>query len=273
MNRTLPARLAVLTAGSAVALAAVVGTAAPASAGPAPAGSIGYPGALDAVGAWKQAHDTIAHPAPSVEQAALLAKKDQRAAASAARPASIATGDYALPPNQQGQTKSYWCGPAAVAEALNLRGVNISQATAADILNTDTSGTAWYGVNADVAHPTSYPIPDVLNHYTNAGYVPVGLAYTPSASDISTYKSRLLSNINTGYPLVGNGWEVTNGPHLAGHPNIVIYHWFTIRGYSQFGDQTQYEDSATTVWSTVPAYQTMSTSTIITILGGRGYVW
>lgn len=259
-----------LTAGAVLAAAALVVLAAPAAAAPGVAASTAPTAAsagISAAAAYKQRTDTDPHVAIP---AAAAAKPLRRSARTNWGPG---TGDYALRPNQQGQITGYYCGPAAVSEALDLRGVGLSQSQAAGKLRTDGNGTAWSGVNANVGTTTGYPVPDVLNAYTNAGYVPVAVPYTPSGGDVGSFKSRLVSNVDTGYPLVGDGWEVPGGPHLAGHPNVEIFHWFTIRGYSSWGDQTQYEDSATTVWGTVPPYQTMSTATIVTILGGRGYVW
>jgi hypothetical protein len=85
----------------------------------------------------------------------------------------------------------------------------------------------------------------------------------------------ILACVHNGWPLIGDAWEVPNGPHLVGHPvNLEIYHWFTINGYNDWGNQTQYMDSATTIWPSVPPYTSnFSSSTLVTILGGRGYVW
>lgn len=80
-----------------------------------------------------------------------------------------------------------------------------------------------------------------------------------------------------GFALVGDAYEVPGGPHLVGHPNITIYHWFDIRGYTSSGANTEYEDSvhgSSTSWAGgVPAYSTLSSTTIAKIVGGRGYVW
>src|SRR5436190_15885557 len=80
-------------------------------------------------------------------------------------------------------------------------------------------------------------------------------------------------------PLVGDAWEAPVGPHLVGHPtNREIFHWFEIRGYQNSGGSTMYEDSvhgaSSISWSgSVPAYSTLATSTVVTIISGRGYVW
>ena len=79
--------------------------------------------------------------------------------------------------------------------------------------------------------------------------------------------------------LAGNAYEVPGGPHLVGHPaGQQIMHWFDIRGYAQSGAVTAYEDSVhgapSIAWgSSVPAYSTLPSTTIVYILGARGYVW
>jgi hypothetical protein len=188
----------------------------------------------------------------------------------------------ALAENQNAQTTTYYCGPAAVKEVLGQRGIGGIQANLADAMNTTTDGTAWSGVNADVSHTTGHPVPDVLNdRISSAGqsftYISQAVANPASAANISDYKGYLQSDIYVGSALVGDAYEVPGGPHLVGHPNITIYHWFDIRGYNTSGANTLYEDSvhgSATSWAgSVPAYSTLSSTTIAEIVGGRGYVW
>ncbi|GAC1379080.1 MAG: hypothetical protein NVSMB48_01820 [Marmoricola sp.] len=122
---------------------------------------------------------------------------------------------------------------------------------------------------------------DVLNaYYGYQGYFSaVDVAYTPTSGEISTYELNLRNDIEGHIPIAGDAYEVPNGPHLVGHPvGATIFHYFEIRGYSNTGGSTAYEDSvhgATSIsWSSgVPAYSTLSSSTIVNIVGGRGYVW
>ena len=98
---------------------------------------------------------------------------------------------------------------------------------------------------------------------------------------VRTYEIDLVTDINHngGVPLAGNAYEVADGPHLVGHPeNQQISHWFDIRGYSNSGATTKYEDSvhgaSSVSWSAaVPAYSALSSRTIVDILGARGYDW
>jgi hypothetical protein len=185
-----------------------------------------------------------------------------------------------LAANQLPQATWWYCGPAAVSEAIDARqhaGFVSQDELANQLKTTSDSGTAWYGIWVDTSPSTGYPIPDVLNNrIPGNNYLPVALPYSPSGSDVDTFIARLTYDIDIGWPMIGDAWEVPGGPHLVGHPNIEIFHWFEIRGYSERGGQSHYEDSAANApslgWS-VPPYSQMPSSTIVTILGGRGYVW
>lgn len=195
-------------------------------------------------------------------------------AAAAAAPASAA-----LAADQNPQKTSYWCGPASVNEALGQMGKWFTQAQLASELGTTPAGTAWSGGPTR----TGFPVPDVMNaHQSRNYYIPNPVPSSPSSTDVSNYKANLVSNISAvGAPLIGDAWEVPGGQyHLAGHPiNSTIFHWFDIRGYTNNGASTMYEDSVhgadnVIAWAgNVPAYSTMSSTAIVTIVGGRGYVW
>jgi hypothetical protein len=180
-----------------------------------------------------------------------------------------------LAPTQQPQVTNYYCGPATVSEMLAQLGKRVSQVTAARELGTTASGTNWSDNNG-------YPVPDVLNkNQKKNDYVAVALPWSPTNADIRTFETDLVADLNHkgGVPLAGNAYEVAGGPHLVGNPvNQTIFHWFDIRGYSDYGAVTDYEDSvhgASSIgWAAqVPAYSSMSTSAIVNILGARGYDW
>lgn len=176
-----------------------------------------------------------------------------------------------LPKNHQAQQYSNYCGPASMSMALNHMGVNWSQATIAKKvgISPGRGGTDWGDfINVANSAPGSFAWDDQQ------------LAYTPTTAEKSAYKTRLLASINgqTGsglrYPLVGDAWEVSGGPHLPGHPaNQTIFHWFHIRGYEQSGAQTWIQDPATSVWSGVPAHSLNDSNKLVTIMGGRGYLY
>jgi hypothetical protein len=245
---------------------------------------------------WKTAHDTDPHLPLTPEQLKMTAEK--RAAENpfgtgSASPLAFGVldstcgsacdggGGYpssaSIAANQTSQATSYYCGPASVHEALDAVGVGLSQAAAASALRTTTAGTAWSGGGTS---PSGYPVPDVLNRYQSRNYYvpqPVGSA---TSSAIQTYENDLEMDISSiRAAVVGNAWEVPGGYHLVGHPaNAQIFHWFEIRGYYGSGGTTLYEDSvhgaASISWSgSVPAYSSLPSYQIVSIVSGRGYVW
>jgi hypothetical protein len=176
---------------------------------------------------------------------------------------------------QQAQALEYYCGPATVAEMLAQLGRHVSQAAAARELGTGPAGTGW-------AAAGGYPVPDVLNANQGInGYVPVALPAQPTAAQLREFEADLVADLNHdgGVPLAGNAYEVAGGPHLAGNPvNETIFHWIDIRGYHKFGAVADYEDSVhgapSIGWSAgVPAYSSLSSQALVSILGGRGYDW
>jgi hypothetical protein len=243
--------------------------------------------------AWKAAHDTDPHLALTQQQLDMTAaKRAAEAQSGGAVPASLVApmgpcgsctggGSYpssaSLIANQTPQATSYYCGPAAVHEALDAVGAALSQSAAAAALHTTTDGTAWSGGGTS---PSGYPVPDVLNRYQNRNsYIPQPVS-SATASAINTYERDLKMDIwALSVPLIGDAWETPTGYHLVGHPNNrQIFHWFEIRGYQNSGGSTMYEDSVhganSISWSgSVPAYSTLASSTIVTIISGRGYVW
>jgi hypothetical protein len=242
--------------------------------------------------AWKATHDTDPHLPLTAEQLEMTAEKraaepqeGDGALAPALAPFAVCgnCGDGGYPSsahlaaNQTAQATSYYCGPASVHEALGTVGVSLSQAAAATKLHTTTQGTAWSGGGTS---PSGYPVPDVLNASQGRNYYVPQPVSSATSSAIGTYKGDLKVDVYAvRAPLVGDAWEVPGGPHLVGHPiNREIFHWFEIRGYQDSGSSTMYEDSvhgaSSISWSgSVPAYSTLASSTIVTIVSGRGYVW
>jgi hypothetical protein len=223
--------------------------------------------APSAVVAYKAAHDT------------LRLRVDLAAAARwgrSARSARSAPTCSAPPPeravlsslDQQGQVTDWYCGPATVSEMAATRGLRVDQDTAGRWMGT-SSGT---GTSVD-------QLTRALNHFVGepggGSYAFVPLSYDPTADERAAFVGRLRSDVTTygGWPVAGDAWEVPGGPHLAGHPDVEIFHWIEIGGLSGGDATAYYADSATTVWSGVPAYTWIDTQTLVTILGGRGYAW
>ncbi len=244
-------------------------------------------------GGWKAAHDTDPHlPLTAQQLNAIAAKRaaepqtDAPLLAPTDIPGSVCgscggSGSYpssaSIVANQTPQATSYWCGPAAVHEALEALGVSVSQSAAAAALHTTTDGTAWSGGGTS---PSGYPVPDVMNRYQSRVYYVPQPVSSATSSAIGTYQRDLEMDIaGLRAPLIGDAWETPTSYHLTGHPNDrQIFHWFEIRGYQSSGASTMYEDSvhgASSIgWSaSVPAYSTLPSSQIVSIVGGRGYVW
>ncbi|MFI8291078.1 hypothetical protein ACIGBL_18295 [Streptomyces sp. NPDC085614] len=238
--------------------------------------------------AYKAAYDTLGAQRLTPAQRRLDAAKQARAAGASAgtRGAGTALAGYKLSGGlHQSQKTSYWCGPATlvITQSAHDGVAGRSQQDAATLLKTNTSGTAWYGVNINVPGPTGYPMADALNHrLPGAGYVPRALPYTPTATDKANFKQHITHNTDNDYAIAGNAWEVPGGPHLVGHPNIEIFHWVSIDGYNTdtAAAQVDYLDPvggvSTSVisWAgSVPKSAHISSDTLTTIMGGRGYVW
>jgi len=170
---------------------------------------------------------------------------------------------------QQGQIAGNYCGPATLVETLAQAGRYPGDQTwAAHQLGTGAPGGSGTGSSTILATVLNAQLAGVA-HYDTV-YV-----YSPYSNYVADYENRLRSDIQSGYGLAAVAEEVHNGPHLNGHPNnaVTIHHFFNIRGYTQSGATTLYEDSATTVWSSVPAYSGISSDTLVRIIAGRQYYW
>ncbi|TML76809.1 MAG: hypothetical protein E6G12_06220 [Actinobacteria bacterium] len=242
--------------------------------------------------AWKAAHDTDPHLPLTPQQLQMTAEKraaENQPTSALIAPTPMATcgascggGGYpssaSLVANQTPQATSYYCGPAAVHEALGAVGISLTQSAAATALHTTTNGTAWSGGGTS---PSGYPVPDVLNRYQSRNYYVPQAVSSATSSAINTYENDLEADISAiRAPVVGDAWETPySSYHLVGHPSDhTIFHWFEIRGYYGSGGNTLYEDSvhgATSIaWSgNVPAYSNLPSYEIVSIVSGRGYIW
>ena len=216
-----------------------------------------------AAAAYKAAHDTARVPATRSAGARRVARTGALACAAAAANRVVLANL-----NQQGQITDYYCGPATVAEMATTRGTPVDQRTSAGWMGTDPNS----GTSVD-------QLVRGLNHFVGdpggGSYGFASLAYDPTSDQRAGFVSNVRSDLTTygGWPVAGDAWEVPGGPHLAGHPDVEIFHWIEIGGLGDGDSATYYADSATTVWSGVPAYSWIDTQTLVTILGGRGYAW
>jgi hypothetical protein len=243
--------------------------------------------------AWKAANDTDPHLPLTAQQLNVIATKRAAEPQTNTPPNTLVGapwsvcgscgggGSYpssaSIVANQTPQATSYYCGPAAVHEALDALGISLTQSAAAVALHTTTDGTAWSGGGTS---PSGYPVPDVMNRYQSRNYYAPQYVSSATSSAISTYQNDLEMDISgIRAPVIGDAWEVPSGYHLVGHPpDRTIFHWFEVRGYYSSGGTTLYEDSvhgATSIsWSgNVPAYSSLPSYQIVSIVSGRGYVW
>ncbi|HEY0238951.1 MAG TPA: C39 family peptidase [Friedmanniella sp.] len=174
---------------------------------------------------------------------------------------------------QEAQVRTYWCGPATLATLVQQSDVHISETRAAKRLKTTRDGTNWYSGGG------TYPMEKALEHYSkDLEYTAANLPYSPSKSDKADYQKRLVTDIAVNHQgIAGNAVEVTNGPHLNGHPNRTIYHWVAVRGYADDGETTRYADpvagSGISWQGPVDRYNEIDSDKIVTIFGARGYIW
>jgi hypothetical protein len=173
------------------------------------------------------------------------------------------------------QITDYYCGPATVeqmsATVLGPSPIGLDQNVAASYMGTTAdSGTSSPQMVNGLNHFVG--VPDFGINY----YVPVSISYNPTGDQRREFLINLQTDVAANSPVAANAWEVVNGPHLPGHPNADIKHWFTIGGWNTNAGQVWMADPATGVkmWgSHVPAYSWYDTYTMETILGGRGYIW
>jgi hypothetical protein len=172
-----------------------------------------------------------------------------------------------------GQVNGNWCGEATIeaisATAPGPSPLGLSQYTIASYMGSRPSDGTSTG-----------QMTNALNHYVGVPdygftfYHMIFMNDNPTSAQRSAFVHDLQMDVDDfSSPLAGDAWEVSGGPHLAGHPNQEIFHWFTIGGWNTNSGQLWYTDSATSVWSSVPAYSWFNMHTAETIMGGRGYVW
>ncbi|MDX2290733.1 MULTISPECIES: C39 family peptidase, partial [Streptomyces] len=183
-----------------------------------------------------------ADPDPFTPQEIATAKAESEAKDRSIAGAKAGLGALAYPAssyltaNHVAQSYSNYCGPATARMTILHQGRDVSQATLASRfgITPGDGGTSWDSMLS------------ALRYYAHPNYAGAFLAYSPTAADQATYKSRLMADIAGTYDsIAGNVWEVVNGPHLPGHPNREIFHWVNIRGYKESGAYSQVQDPAT----------------------------
>lgn len=200
-------------------------------------------------------------------------------------PGSLPTS-ATLTKNQQTQVYDYWCGPAAVLQAIltlhpNSPSTQSGLASNDGGLKTTTDGTAWSGIYVTSSPSTGHPVPDILNNRLSgdgADYQPVGmLGETVSGTVKSTFKADVTGDVANGWPVVPNIDILSGGARPAGYPSTgSIQHWVTIYGYSNSAGDLDIEDPAGGLggsWSGLAKYWTTTADNVLSYIDQRGYVW
>ncbi|HBM79738.1 MAG TPA: hypothetical protein DD426_02690 [Clostridiaceae bacterium] len=171
---------------------------------------------------------------------------------------------------QEPQQKSYYCGPATACMIIKAKSISITQSQAAASLGTEIDKeTPWYR-SASVG----YPMANTLNSYESTSwYIPYG-----TNVEAATFLDHVVFDIDHDYGVAGDANEVKGGPHLNGHPDQNIFHWFAIDGYTDNMANVHYADpvsgASSISWSgNVPQYSKIYYQTLATIVDGRGIIW
>lgn len=146
------------------------------------------------------------------------------------------------------------------------------------------AGTPWNYRNCLFGCERYYPMQYGINRWYNGGvnslYLPVGIPDTTIT--YTMFKNALTQNMDGGWPLVADAVEnyENSGYRLIGHPtDRVIYHWVAVRGYSTWGDNTHYVDSAYQGvglgegFNVTQGNQRVTTNAMYQMVKWRGYIW
>ncbi len=167
---------------------------------------------------------------------------------------SILGAVYQIP-----QQKTYYCGPASAETVLKYLGKDTPQSVLASsqYLQTDQNGGTNYGSN--LMATTINILGQTGNFYAQK-----------NDSNIATYETDMTTDILTSWPIVIAAHE--SAAYNLNISEIGWYHWFVVRGYTNYGANSSYVDPASGIWN-VPAYGTVTSSTIVGTMQGFGYVW
>ena len=146
-------------------------------------------------------------------------------------------------------------------------------------------GTNWnYHICLPLCGYLHYPMAQGINRWYNGGenslYLAVGVPHTTIT--YTMFKNALAQNMDAGWPMAANVDENTEGnPYrLNGHPtNRPISHWVAVRGYSNWGDNTHYVDSAYhgtglgEGFTITQGNQRILTNEMVQMVKWKGYIW
>ncbi|MBO4210610.1 C39 family peptidase [Micromonospora echinofusca] len=157
----------------------------------------------------------------------------------------------------QAQTTYYYCGPAAVRNALTVRGIERSQDALAGPLNTDEGGT-------DSAYDTTR----VLNDVTGTDFYRTRLIPGGSATEaqMDQLRADVVRAVSTGYAVVANvAGSVTDTE--GGWHSFPGGHYIAVVGYADDGRSVRIADSA----DPATASYWLETTVLANWIATRGY--
>jgi nucleoid-associated protein YgaU len=176
-----------------------------------------------------------AAPSAAMDTGTLAATADAAAAPAATSPQPPAPpASLVLEHDTAQQPNYFYCGPAAIRNALTAFGRWIDMDHLAGQLGTTVNGT-----------PSSFDIERVLNAHMGEGrYRTVEVSdRRPSAEQVATLRSDIVANINEGDPVVVNsmGSVTDTDGQVHSFPNG---HYVVVVGYDAYGDLVHISDSA-----------------------------
>lgn len=177
--------------------------------------------------------------------------------------------------NWQRQQCSNWCGPASMRMALSHMSVVKTQSELAASVGITCGGTGTY-------LGTMHSVLNGIGSGRGFAWDIQWLPYTPTSADKSTYVGRLyvsilgLTGSGRRYPLIGNMYMVSGGPHAPGYSETKTYkHHVEINGFKDYGATSHVQDPASGMsgFEAVPSKYHIDSNKLVTILGARGYLY
>jgi hypothetical protein len=194
----------------------------------------------------------------SAPQSAAPAAPSVAAPAAPAPAAPPAPSEKVLDLSFEYQPNYYYCGPAAVHNALTARGVNLSQDELATRLGTTANGT-------DSAEDTTRALNSVVGAGVYRTRVIAGQDATPA--EIDQLQADVVHAMSNGYGIVANiaGSSTDEAGVLHDFPGG---HYIALVGYSSDGRSVMVADSSGMFG---PSTYWMSTINMANWIGTRGY--
>lgn len=201
--------------------------------------------------------------------------------------APMAAVSMDLAGTQVPQLQGNWCGPAS-AQSIVLSWHNVNSVVYPTASSWDGKSLSQYNLssatytNAGSSGGTDWVDNDMtraLNRWIfNGGQIYV--QYTPTS--VTALQDHVTLDMSVSMMIASDMSEVKGGSHYNYHPNLLIYHWTTIRGYASSGATLHFQDPAAnttvlgTAWANVAPYFSMSSASTYSFMTHnvtRGIAW